>query len=1137
MNVTGLAPFARGGMAELFSATVGGAAVLVKVPRADRAAAAAALAAEAAVLARIGGTAAPRLVGHTRIGGREALVIEHLPWPTLRGAVEGAAERLALPVPAAEADRIDRLALAIAACDAVAQVHAAGVVHGDLSPDNLLVDAAAPCVRVIDFGAAALRGDAIASICTTAYAAPERLLEGCVAGPAVDVYALGVVIYELFTGELPFGPATGACRTAHLAGRIPHIAEHVTVPAGVDAAVAAAMAKDAGARPADAGVLAVMLREARGTAPVRRFRRLRSTVTPSGLAADVRNADERPTTVIAGVWHAPLVGRAGALTTLAEAAATAGAGLSTLVTVWGEPGLGKSRLVEEARALAEGQGLDVIALPAGRVAAVRERLAADRGDADPAADADAAALEVLASGRPVVGTAAARYAAAPGAMRQAAARALARLLRGDAEAPANARAIILDDAHAADPVVLDAIELATMRPDGRVTIIVLARPALGLTRPGWGRRAARHETLRLAPLSPAEGRALARSLLPEVAAVPVAALDRLVRRCGGVPLFIGELVRSMARHGLAVRGALDTDRLDAPADAQLLEHAIDDELAALPPAVVEVAELLAVAARPMRRDQIDALIEAAEHTGVLVDVDPGAAVRDLHRAGLLLDQGPHLDFRHALVRLAIARRPPAWRQIAIHRAVLESGIVLDAAERAVHLEGCGEADAAAAAWREAADAAPYDDLAVERAMTRALACVRTPVAAILRRRAAARARLGRHDDAAADFAAARALATESGDRAEHIDALLDEATAHDWAGHHDLATTCTREASRLFDEATAPRGDAVVRRDEAAGPSGDAIARRDEIAVPPSDAVALRGARIAMAIGRAAWRRGDGGAALAPWRQALAVAEGLGEAGYPTAIACRLMLGFVLGQRGCVEQASAILDAAMQEARARGDLQHQAAVLCNRYGVHAARGDGAAVRRDMAEFTALARELGVAAMEYRGEVNQAFTAMWCDDDAAAGDHAAAAARLEHCDPGLFRRPRGALLLAELAARAGDRGTAARWLETARTHVRTVAAAPAAAAGPAAAAAPAPMPVDALMIEALAAWLRGWDARELAALADRASALGQVEVAYELYELYARDRERVGDRAGAAKAHHDARTVPPGLPRFLSAARG
>jgi hypothetical protein len=570
-----LARFARGGMADLFSATVGGEPVLVKVPRSDRAAAGAALDAEGAALARFGGTVAPRLVGRTRVGAHEALVIEHLLLPTLRSIVEGTAERLALPATAELPDDVDRLALAVAACDAIAQVHAAGMVHGDLKPDNLLVDAAAGQVRVIDFGAAAPCGRKLGPSHTAAYAAPERT-ETCVAAPAVDVYALGIVIFELFTGELPFGHGERA-----RVRRPPAIAEHVEVGGGLDAAIARALAADPSQRPRDAGELAAMLRQAALTPPVRRFRGLRSTDTPAVAVPmpwgvfDASAGDARPTTVITGVWHVPLVGRAGAITTLAEAAATARAGLTTLVTVWGDAGLGKSRLVEEARALAEAQGLVVVEVPASRATAAGLASALDT--------------------------------------------------RG------GPRAVIVDDAHAADPLSLDAIELATAATTAPLMVVVLARPALMAKRPWWGRRAARHESLRLAPLSPVESRLLARALLPEVAAVPVLALDRLVQRCGGVPLLVVELMRAMARNGLAVRD-------DIPGD-QLLDWAIADELAALPPAAVAAAEWIAGAGRVVTRG----------------DVDP-RALWALLSSGLVVDGGDRIELRHELVRDAIARR-------------------------------------------------------------------------------------------------------------------------------------------------------------------------------------------------------------------------------------------------------------------------------------------------------------------------------------------------------------------------------------------------------------------------------------------------------------------------------------------------
>ena len=102
-----------------------------------------------------------------------------------------------------------RVALVVAIADAVSHAHAQLVVHRDLKPSNILVDAeGAP--HLLDFGIAKLledTGEATMTgtqvrVMSPAYAAPEQIL-GEPVGTATDVYALGVILYELLTGELP----------------------------------------------------------------------------------------------------------------------------------------------------------------------------------------------------------------------------------------------------------------------------------------------------------------------------------------------------------------------------------------------------------------------------------------------------------------------------------------------------------------------------------------------------------------------------------------------------------------------------------------------------------------------------------------------------------------------------------------------------------------------------------------------------------------------------------------------------------------------------------------------------------------------------------------------------------------------
>jgi serine/threonine-protein kinase len=105
--------------------------------------------------------------------------------------------------------------------DAVAAAHAQLVVHRDLKPSNILVDARGQ-VRLLDFGIARLLDDELpgmtregALALTPRYAAPEQF-EGGVLGTAADVYALGVVLFELLTGHHPGGLPPGASLLDHM---------------------------------------------------------------------------------------------------------------------------------------------------------------------------------------------------------------------------------------------------------------------------------------------------------------------------------------------------------------------------------------------------------------------------------------------------------------------------------------------------------------------------------------------------------------------------------------------------------------------------------------------------------------------------------------------------------------------------------------------------------------------------------------------------------------------------------------------------------------------------------------------------------------------------------------------------------
>jgi serine/threonine protein kinase len=129
--------------------------------------------------------------------GRPYIVMEYVDGSTLEGRG---------PMPPPEA-----VGLAVQACQGLAHAHAAGLVHRDVKPHNLLLRTDGT-LKVADFGIArAAEATALTQVGTVlgtaAYLAPEQATGGEVT-PATDVYALGAVLYELLTGRPPYEPAS-----------------------------------------------------------------------------------------------------------------------------------------------------------------------------------------------------------------------------------------------------------------------------------------------------------------------------------------------------------------------------------------------------------------------------------------------------------------------------------------------------------------------------------------------------------------------------------------------------------------------------------------------------------------------------------------------------------------------------------------------------------------------------------------------------------------------------------------------------------------------------------------------------------------------------------------------------------------
>ncbi|MTL16231.1 protein kinase [Nocardia seriolae] len=163
-------------------------------------------------------------------------------------------------------DAAAAVALIAQIADALDEAHAAGLIHRDIKPQNIIV-APDDVAYLIDFGTALQDGQTAITqtgmlVGTPAYMAPERF-EGA-ASPRSDIYSLGCVLYECLTGARPFRMRNPAqLMRAHL-DRTPQTpSTHApSVPTALDAVVARALAKNPGDRYSTAGEFAAAARAA-----------------------------------------------------------------------------------------------------------------------------------------------------------------------------------------------------------------------------------------------------------------------------------------------------------------------------------------------------------------------------------------------------------------------------------------------------------------------------------------------------------------------------------------------------------------------------------------------------------------------------------------------------------------------------------------------------------------------------------------------------------------------------------------------------------------------------------------------------------------------------------------------------------
>ncbi len=194
--------------------------------------------------------------------GQLYLVFEFVPGETLTAAIAGR------PLNPRRA-----LDLSIQMADAIADAHAAGIVHRDIKPDNVIVTPKGHA-KILDFGLATWTSGGIereqaatvvataagTTLGTVAYMSPEQAL-GEAVDERTDIFSLGIVLFEMLTGRLPFKGATSTALALQIVQAAPPAPSSVnpSVPRELDPIVAKALAKSLDQRYESAATMAAEL--------------------------------------------------------------------------------------------------------------------------------------------------------------------------------------------------------------------------------------------------------------------------------------------------------------------------------------------------------------------------------------------------------------------------------------------------------------------------------------------------------------------------------------------------------------------------------------------------------------------------------------------------------------------------------------------------------------------------------------------------------------------------------------------------------------------------------------------------------------------------------------------------------------
>jgi len=475
------------------------------------------------------------------------------------------------------------IALFLRVLETVAVLHRLGVVHGDLKPANIIVDAqGAP--HLIDFGLASRVSDAHRlSGGTPAFMAPE-IFRGQSATSSADIYALGATLWLLVTGSLPLSDLGERALGAKLRGEVPKLPEHERGPRrAVLGAAQLALADDPRERPPSADELAALLERALGSAAL-------PTKTPRTFVAP------RPR------------GREIALATLEQAALGKVSSVAGVTVLHGARGMGKTTLLCELKWRLQLAGLRVIELHCGL------------GGLDPRAQL----LRQAFAGRSESATPDA--ARAPEAANETLMDEVTRAL--SAQRDSDRIVVLVDDVDRAEPGLIEALRSAVHGDAASPPRVIASsealtaelRQQLGVT-----------EAIELGPLDTLLIREISREVLGPVEA---AAETAIVEHAMGNPGLLVEALAELSEHA-----AVTAADVDALSPGEIGDSLARGRLARVSEPARRVLSALAAAGGPLPAAFLADWLATAAPSDVVAELEQAGLVRADGDTLLLLDLG------------------------------------------------------------------------------------------------------------------------------------------------------------------------------------------------------------------------------------------------------------------------------------------------------------------------------------------------------------------------------------------------------------------------------------------------------------------------------------------------------------------